>query len=98
MRLKPKEIEAIKAAASETFGAGAVVRLFGSRVDDSRRGGDIDLHIEVDAIENEWLAKGRFHDALFRKIDEQRVDVVVSVRGKSPRAIEKIAYRDGILL
>ena len=48
MRLEPEEVAAIKAAARHAFGADAVVRLFGSRVDDSLRGGDIDARIELD--------------------------------------------------
>jgi uncharacterized protein len=98
MRLTGHEVAAIKAAAAQTFGANAVVRLFGSRVDDARKGGDIDLHVEVDAIESEWKAKTAFHDALFRSIDEQRVDLVFSVRDRQPGPIERIAYRDGIVL
>lgn len=81
MRLKPAEVTAIKAAALAAYGADAVVRLFGSRVDDLKRGGDIDLLIEVDRIENEWGTKNRFLDRLFQSIDEQKVDVVVTVRG-----------------
>src|SRR5512144_3002065 len=48
MRLDPSEITAITATAAQVFGPSATVRLFGSRVDDRRRGGDIDLYIEVD--------------------------------------------------
>ena len=44
MRLTSAEVSAIKAAARSAFGDTAVVRLFGSRVDDGARGGDIDLH------------------------------------------------------
>lgn len=98
MRLKPEEVAAIKEAAAETFGDTAVVRLFGSRVDDSERGGDIDLHIEVDAVHDEWRARGQFEDTLFRRIDPQKVDVVLTVRGGTPRGFERIAYRDGIVL
>ena len=98
MRLKPYEIAAIKSTTAEVFGTSATVRLFGSRVDDRLRGGDIDLHIEVDAIDDEWRARDRFEDRLFEQIDPQKVDVVLSVRGGTPRGFERIAYRDGIVL
>ena len=46
MRLTPREREAIAAAARQTLQPGTRVSLFGSRVDDSARGGDIDLLLE----------------------------------------------------
>jgi uncharacterized protein len=98
MRLTPEYVRAIKSAATEVFGANAVVRLFGSRVDDRLRGGDIDLHIEVDAVGNEWQQRSRFEDRLFEMIEPQKVDVVLTTRGITPRAFERIAYRDGIVL
>lgn len=99
MRLEPEEVAAIKAAAHKAFGKGAVVRLFGSRVDDTLRGGDIDLHIETDPPEDEWRARGVFEDALFRVIDVQKVDLILTKRGgRAPRGFERIAYRDGIVL
>ena len=49
MRLTPDEAAAIGRAAREAFGPDAIVRLFGSRLDDARRGGDIDLHVQVPA-------------------------------------------------
>lgn len=98
MRLTPTEIAAIKAAARDAFGETAVVRLFGSRVDDSRRGGDIDLHIEVDRLDDERRARGSFEDGVFRRIDPRKIDVVISTRGGAPRGFERIAYRDGIIL
>lgn len=98
MRLKPREIAAIKTAANEVFGPDAVVRLFGSRVDDSLRGGDIDLHVEAGAVDDPWRTRDRFLDRLFKTIEPQKVDVVISVRGSTPRGFERIAYRDGIVL
>lgn len=98
MRLSAEYIHAIKQAASEVFGSTAVVRLFGSRIDDARRGGDIDLHIEVDGINNQWQQRSLFEDRLFEMIEPQKVDVVFTKRGISPRAFERIAYRDGIVL
>ena len=98
MRLKPEEVAAIKGATRDVFGPTAIVRLFGSRTDDTLRGGDIDLHIEVDAVTDEWQERTRFEDRLFERIDPQKVDVVLSIRGGAPRGFERIAYRDGIIL
>ncbi len=47
MRLSSAQIETIRQAASQNFGADALVWLFGSRVDDSKRGGDVDLYVEA---------------------------------------------------
>lgn len=98
MRLEPEEVRAIKAAARHAFGRDATVRLFGSRADDERKGGDIDLHVEVAPDVDAWGAKCRFEDNLFARIEEQRVDVVVRKRGEPARGIDLIAYRDGVLL
>ena len=98
MRLDAEELKAIKAAAAYAFGPDAIVRLFGSRADDRRRGGDIDLHIEVDPEVDAWTAKRRFEDNLFARIESQRVDVIVRKRGTPECGIDLIAYRDGIAL
>jgi predicted nucleotidyltransferase len=98
VRLPPDYVAAIKEAAREAFGDGAVVRLFGSRVRDDLRGGDIDLHVETDPLDDEWHARGTFEDVLFRRIAPQKVDVIVTERGTVPRGFERIAYRDGIVL
>lgn len=47
MRLKPDQVASTKAIVAEHFGERAVVRLFGSQVDDSRKGGDVDLVVET---------------------------------------------------
>lgn len=46
MRLTAAQIEIIRQAAHQNFGDEASVWLFGSRADDARRGGDVDLYIE----------------------------------------------------
>lgn len=43
MRLQSKEIQTIIHAAQEIYGDGVKVYLFGSRLYDTKRGGDIDL-------------------------------------------------------
>ncbi|WP_374942735.1 nucleotidyltransferase domain-containing protein [Sphingomonas sp.] len=96
--MEADELKAIKAAAAYAFGPDATVRLFGSRADDRRRGGDIDLHVEVDASVDAWRAKCLFEDNLFARIEPQRVDVIVRNRDQPPRGIDMIALRDGVTL
>ena len=45
MRLNQHQIETLKRLGTENFGTQAKLILFGSRADDSRRGGDIDLYV-----------------------------------------------------
>jgi len=45
MRLNAEQTASIKRIVSEMFGDDADIWLFGSRVDDSKRGGDVDLYV-----------------------------------------------------
>jgi hypothetical protein len=98
MRLTEEEVGAIRAAAREAFGAGAVVRVFGSRADDARRGGDLDLHVETGPGGGTIEAEARFRDAIGPALDDLKVDIVFRERGGPLRPIDEIAYREGIAL
>ena len=99
MRLKQRDIEAIKAAAAAAFGDTATVRLFGSRTRDDLRGGDIDLLIEADPTgETEWRRTAMFKDESFRRIDAQQVDAVLVERGRPPSAFARLVARDAVPL
>ncbi len=98
MRLTDHEVRAIKTAACEAFGDTAKVRLFGSRVHDNRRGGDIDLLIEVDDDHDEWRRRGVFQDRFFAMTEPRKVDVLLGVRGRPSTPFEDIARRDGVIL
>ena len=95
MRLKHKEIEAIVSTFQEVFKSGDIY-LFGSRVDDNLKGGDIDLYIDADDKDKLFEKKLSFLVSLKRKIGEQKIDVVIS-RDKN-RAIEQEALKKGIRL
>ena len=72
MRLSADQIEAIKQETAHFFGADARVWLFGSRVDDTARGGDIDLYVETDTPEVALpaaRARGELSDRLGRCVD-----------------------------
>ena len=60
MRLSADQIEAIKQETAHFFGADARVWLFGSRVDDTARGGDVDLYVQSGMSDADQLAAARF--------------------------------------
>ena len=99
MRLDPQYKTEIRRLTQEIFGRGSNVILFGSRVDDSAKGGDIDLFIEpVEPLDVQaaWNKKIDFLVALESAIGEQRVDVVIdSGKGKP---IEHVARETGVIL
>jgi hypothetical protein len=96
MRLEPHEIAAIRDAARAIFGAGAVVRVFGSRVLDYIKGGDLDLFLEVEPGQATSANEVAFRDRIEGPLDELRVDIVFHERGEPLSPIHEIALRDGV--
>lgn len=96
MRLDPDQSAFIKRTIADHFGGGARVWLFGSRVDDSRRGGDVDLYVEpeirVDLFDRRAHCLGDLIDGL-----PYPVDLVIAEPG-APRPIDRIALGCGVLL
>ena len=98
MRLTKYELDMIKKAFKETFKDGKIY-LFGSRVDDSKRGGDIDLFIELPYkldIDKEFEKKSQFRLRLYELIEEQKIDIIIS-KDKN-RSIEKEIAKTGVEL
>jgi predicted nucleotidyltransferase len=78
MRLSDDEIKTIKKLALDHFGPGVKVYLFGSRTDDRKKGGDIDLFITHSNKEQlNSRKKLGFLTDLILKIGEQKIDVVL---------------------
>jgi len=98
VRLSARYAAAIREATSEVFGADAVLRLFGSRVDDDARGGDIDLHIEARSDRADPDHEIRLRSMIWKALDEPQIDVVVAARGSAERWIDRAARRDGVVL
>lgn len=77
MRLNEFQIEAINKLAKKHFGEEATVYLFGSRTDEDKKGGDIDLFItNKDEKRLNIEAKVRFLAEIKTKIGNRKIDVV----------------------
>lgn len=96
MRLSEHERHIIREATAEVFGPGTQVMLFGSRVDDAKRGGDIDLFVEASNSTDIMMKKIRLAAQLQMRLGEQKIDIVVA--SDSSRRIEQEAHRTGVVL
>jgi hypothetical protein len=101
MRLTDFQRQAICESAINSFGTGTQVWLFGSRVDDHSKGGDIDLYIEPQTQKTSDLitAKLQFLRDLHKKIGEQKIDVVLRRTDSTvDLPVYRIAKQTGVLL
>ncbi|MGM0984787.1 MAG: nucleotidyltransferase domain-containing protein [Pseudomonadota bacterium] len=99
MRLNQHEIDTIKRAMAEIFGKEAEVRLFGSRVDDAARGGDIDLMVTaIQPVDNPAWDCARLEGAIIMKLGEQKIDVLLEAPGLKRFPIHETAREKGTLL
>ena len=93
MRLSSKEVEIIKENTKKIFGNSKII-LFGSRIDDNKKGGDIDLYIIPKNKDSLFVKKLRLksilEDLLFKPVD-------IIVAKNENRLIEKEA-KEGIEL
>ncbi len=96
MRITPAQAEQAVAIIRNSLGADAAVWLFGSRADDSKRGGDVDLYAETSLpgvlLDETVRAKIALNDLFGRS-----VDLVVNNHRKS-RPIYQIAREEGVRL
>lgn len=99
MRLSTEQVHLIARTVAELAGADATVRLFGSRLDDTARGGDIDLLLEVPGVvEHPALLASAVAARLERALGGRRVDVVLSAPNLQVLPIHEVARSTGRLL
>jgi predicted nucleotidyltransferase len=97
MRIKKEDIVFIKKITKENFGNNAKVYLFGSRVDDQKKGGDIDLYIETDMKNDIFKQKLKMLGMLHRVLGEQKIDIVIN-NFINDKYIYQVAKNEGIPL
>lgn len=95
MRLSTKYKEVILKYFYQFFKTGEVY-LFGSRVDDTKKGGDIDLYLVLNEHSNLFEKKIKFLSRVKKELGDQKIDIVFNT--DSSRLIEKEAIQWGIKL
>jgi ABC-type uncharacterized transport system YnjBCD substrate-binding protein len=99
MRLTADQIQAIKLAAHKVLGDDAQVTLFGSRTDDRRRGGDIDLMFETPhRLPNRTAAQGQIYAALIRQLGDRKMDVLLKDADTPEAPVMRVARETGVRL
>lgn len=97
MRLTTEQIRLIRETANNEFGPSVEVTLFGSRLDDTSRGGDIDLMVTLpDSVSRPALKAARLAVLIERNLGGRRVDVVLVTPETLPQPIHDIARQQGI--
>ncbi|QXP83605.1 nucleotidyltransferase domain-containing protein [Methylococcus sp. Mc7] len=103
MRMTQHQIETVRRLVHSRFGEDADVWLFGSRVDDSKKGGDYDFLIETslkqsDAIIEQKIALlGDLQTSV--SFEDEKIDLIVKRRGSNfDIPIYSIAKKEGVRL
>ncbi|MBD9356744.1 nucleotidyltransferase domain-containing protein [Methylomonas albis] len=99
MRLTDEQVQIIRSTAYRFLGDKARVCLFGSRVKDNGKGGDIDLCFETDQVlVNRAEVICRIYAALVLAFGDRKIDIVVKDADTPPVRIFQIAERTGVYL
>lgn len=99
MRLTPETCQIIKDIVLDVFGPNATVRVFGSRINDEARGGDIDLLVESNEPVKDRLRKALAVTARLQlRLGDQRIDVIVADPQTKPQSVHEVARRTGVPL
>ncbi len=93
MRLSKFEIDAIKQSV-HGLDPNAKIFLFGSRADDTKKGGDIDLLV----LSSRLLPadKIKIKVSLFKRLEEQKIDITIAADTQKP--FVRLALKNGVPL
>lgn len=101
MRLTKKQMDAIHKAFGAHFLSADKLWLFGSRVDDHQKGGDIDFYIETHYPDATLAVEKKIYFLRDLKMDigDQKIDVVLNILyTNNPQRIYEEAKNTGIQL
>ena len=99
MRLTPHQIAVIRQSSALLAGSSARVWLFGSRVHDDARGGDVDLMLELDiTVEEPALLSAKLATQVSKSMYGRKVDVLIKAPNLQHLPIHALALAEGIQL
>lgn len=99
MRLSEETKSIIIDSVRRHFTQAEKIILFGSRADDSKRGGDIDILVQTPLTSAAaFEEKLQTAAALQLKLGEQRIDLLTTTGADDGRLIVQNAYRQGVVL
>lgn len=99
MRLTPEQIASIRQFALQVGGPRASVRLFGSRLDDTARGGDVDLLLDIPTpVAQPALMAATLAAKVSRFMHGRKVDVVIHAPNLLHQSVHDTALKEGIVL
>ena len=101
MHLAPPHQQQILSIIRSAYGTNCRVWLFGSRVHDYTRGGDLDLYVETELLRPQSGAVCKRHQvalAIEEVIDGISVDLLVRYRDDREQALQTLAKQKGISL
>jgi len=81
VRLKSNEVAVIKRVITQ-FDSDAAIYLYGSRVDDDKKGGDIDILVLSKNIS--FLDKLKIKVTLYAELGEQKIDLLIAENASKP--------------
>jgi predicted nucleotidyltransferase len=100
MRLTEQQQRIIRQVLLKHFGQNSELRLFGSRVDDNAKGGDIDLYIEPEFCSADDIVEAKLNALvdLHLALGDQKIDLVINRKAGKTLPIYKIAKDSGVPL
>lgn len=99
MRLSNQQTNAINSIAHQVFGEDAIVWLFGSRLNDQAKGGDIDLLIQLNTPTPDKVRLALRYNALLQmQLGMQKFDILVIDPTTQQLPIHQQALTNGVQL
>lgn len=99
MRINRQQHLDIKKTVHLLAGSQAIITLFGSRVDDSKKGEDIDILVKLPTyIDNPALLAAKLSVKISNLMFGRKVDVLLEAPNLDYQAIHKYAHLNGIIL